>query len=85
MWGTLTGTIIPGQSGAGSDGNEEVLYSSYISRTGASLPVSYPRHSFLRMSYSSEGDTVSVLEYTDCIPLLEAPAAEQTIEGQMVQ
>ena len=34
--GILTGTFTPGQSGLLSNGNEGVLYSPQISRTGAS-------------------------------------------------
>ena len=53
---TLSGTIIPGQNGPGSDGNEGTLYIPQISSiTGASWSdclVSYPGHS-LERSYSS--------------------------------
>ena len=46
---TLSGAITPGQSGPGSDGNEEVLHILEISGiTGTSLPdclVSCPGHS----------------------------------------
>ena len=34
---TLTGTTTPSQSGAESNGNERVLYTLQISKTGASL------------------------------------------------
>ena len=36
MDGTLTGTTTPDQSGSGSNGNDRVLHTSQISRTGAS-------------------------------------------------
>ena len=35
--GTLTGTITPGQSGHGSNDNEEVLHTCQNSRNGTSL------------------------------------------------
>ena len=52
---TLSGTTIPDQSGSGSDSNEEVLYISQSSITGALLSdclMSYSGHS-LEESYLS--------------------------------
>ena len=47
--GILTGTTTPGQSGTGSNGNEDVLYIPASSRTGVYLLdglLSYPIHTF---------------------------------------
>ena len=53
---TLTGTTTLGQSGLGSNGNEEVLHISQSSKTGASPSdglISYPGHLLGWVSYSS--------------------------------
>ena len=56
IYETQTGTIIQGQSGLGSNGNEEVLHIPQSSRTRASPSddlVSYPDHLLGSGSYPS--------------------------------
>ena len=68
---TLTGTIIPSQSGPGSNVNESVLHTPHISRTESSAsdavlchtqepPVFFGGGFSVGRSFPSSGDTISV-------------------------